>query len=242
MKNKIALITGANRGIGAAIIKKLKKKVRIVIGTSRNIKGVNYINNILKNNGKGLLLDLENPVSIKNTINYVNKKIGFVDILINNAGINYNNLLIKTTTQEWEKIIQTNLTSIFQISKLVIKNMILKKSGKIITIGSMIGSIGNIGQISYATSKAGLIGFHKSLALEVAKYGITVNIIAPGLIKTDMINTIDTKQKNEYINKIPMRRLGTTNDIANAVIFLSSNQSSYITGHTLHINGGMYMH
>ncbi|CAL4323065.1 3-oxoacyl-[acyl-carrier-protein] reductase FabG [Buchnera aphidicola (Eriosoma lanigerum)] len=241
MKNQVALITGANRGIGKAIAIKLKEKVQTIIGTSTTQKGVDDINKLLKNHGKGILLNIKNHLSIQSELNKIYDKFGNIDIIINNAGINHDHLLINTSIQEWEDTIQTNLTSIFYITKTIIKKMIKRRTGRIITIGSMIGYTGNIGQISYATSKSALVGFHKSLALEVANKGITVNIIAPGVIDSGMTKKLRINQKKKYLSQIPMKRLGTSDDIANAVVFLSSDQSSYITGHTLHINGGMYM-
>ncbi|CAL4322927.1 3-oxoacyl-[acyl-carrier-protein] reductase FabG [Buchnera aphidicola (Eriosoma grossulariae)] len=241
LKNNIALVTGANRGIGKVIAEKLKKKVKMVIGTATTQSEVEKINKFLKNHGIGTILNFENSLSIDNTINMIYKNFGSIDILINNAGINYDKLLMNINLFEWNKIIKINLTSVFHISKNVIKNMIRKKQGRIITIGSIIGQIGNIGQTSYAATKSGIIGFHKSLALEVARYGITVNIIAPGFIKTNMTNNLNNIQKKKYLSKIPMNRFGHANDIANAVIFLASNKSAYITGHILHVNGGMYM-
>lgn len=179
--------------------------------------------------------------SIIQEINNIYQKNYFIDILVNNAGIKKDNLLIKMTYQEWEDVIQTNFSSIFYLCKSIVNSMIKKKRGRIITINSIIGYTGNKGQTNYSASKSGLIGFHKSLALELASKNITVNMIAPGLIYTDMTKSLNETQYKYYLSTIPMKRMGTVDEIADAVIFLSSQKASYITGHTLHINGGMYM-
>jgi 3-oxoacyl-[acyl-carrier protein] reductase len=241
MNKKTALITGANRGIGKAIAKKLIKKRIQVIGTATTKDGVNIINNYLKNNGFGLILNLNDTNSITEKINEIYKKKYSIDILINNAGIKEDNLLVKMKDKEWNKVINVNLTSVFYLTKSIIRSMIQKRQGRIITIGSIISCIGNRGQTNYSASKSGLIGFHKSLALEVASKGITVNIVAPGFIKTDFIDKLNIIQHQKYLSKIPMKRLGNAKEVADAVVFLASEQASYITGHTLHVNGGMYM-
>ncbi|QIQ41373.1 MAG: beta-ketoacyl-ACP reductase [Buchnera aphidicola (Aphis urticata)] len=238
---KTALVTGANTGIGKAIAIKLSEKRIRVIGTSTTKYGVEKINKYLKKNGFGLILDLKDTNSITETIKKIYQKKYSIDILVNNAGAKSDKLFIKMNDNEWEDIIKINLTSIFYTSKAVIRSMIQKKEGRIITISSVIGYTGNKGQINYSASKAGLIGFHKTLALEVASKGITVNIVAPGLIKTDFIKDLNIFQRKNYLSKIPMKRLGTAEEIADAVIFLSSQKAAYITGQTLHINGGMYM-
>ncbi|QIE02059.1 3-oxoacyl-ACP reductase FabG [Buchnera aphidicola] len=238
---KTALIIGASRGIGKVIAKKLIKKGITVIGTSTTKNGVKIINDYSKNNGFGLVLDLKNTHSISDKIKEIYTQKYSIDILINNAGIKKDNLLVNMTHQEWEDVIKINLSSIFYLVKSVIRPMIKKKQGRIITIGSIIANIGNRGQVNYSASKSGLIGFHKSLALEVASQGITVNIISPGLIKTDFIKTLNSIQYQKYLSSIPMNRIGYKDEIANAVMFLASKKASYITGHTLHINGGMYM-
>ncbi|AEO08698.1 3-oxoacyl-[acyl-carrier protein] reductase [Buchnera aphidicola str. Ak (Acyrthosiphon kondoi)] len=238
---KTVLITGANRGIGKAIAKKFINKGIQVIGTSTTQDGVKNIEDYLKGNGFGFILNLKNTDSITETIKEIYKKKYSIDILINNAGIKEDNLLVKMKNKEWNDVIKTNLSSIFYLVKSVIRPMIKKKQGRIITIGSVIAYTGNKGQVNYSASKSGLVGFHKSLALEVASKGITVNIVSPGLIKTDFTNTLSSIQNQKYISNIPMKRLGNPEEIADAVIFLSSKKASYITGHTLHINGGMYM-
>jgi len=201
---------------------------------------VNIINKYLKKNGFGLILKLSTDSSMKEDIKKIYQKYQ-IDILINNAGTTKDNLLIKMTEKEWYDVIQINLNSIFYLTKHCIKSMIQKKYGRIVTIGSIIGYIGNKGQINYSTSKSGLIGFHKSLALEVASKGITVNMVSPGLIKTDLTKNFHAQQYQKYLSLIPMKKLGDPEDIAHAVMFLVSEKASYITGQTLHVNGGMFM-
>lgn len=212
-----------------------------MIGTSTTVNGVKTINQYLNKNGFGIILDLKDTDSILEKMKEIYKKKYSIDILINNAGITSDKLIVYMNTREWENVIKINLTSVFYMSKSVIRSMIKKKYGRIITIGSVIGSIGNRGQVNYSASKSGLIGFHKSLALEVASKGITVNIVAPGLIDTKLTKKLNTFEYKKHLSNIPMKRLGTKKEVADAVIFLSSEKASYITGQTLHINGGMYM-
>ncbi|AYN24718.1 3-oxoacyl-[acyl-carrier-protein] reductase [Buchnera aphidicola] len=241
INKKTALITGANQGIGKEIAIKLLQKGIQVIGTSTSVNGVKIINKYLKKNGFGFVLDLKDSDSILEKMKEIYKKEYSIDILINNAGTKLDNLLVYMSNQEWENVIKINLTSIFYLSKSVIRSMIKKKFGRIITIGSVIGYIGNQGQINYSASKSGLVGFHKSLALEVASKGITVNIVSPGFIKTNLTKDLNIFQYKKHLSKIPMKRIGKPEEIADAVVFLSSEKASYITGHTLHVNGGMYM-
>ncbi|CAL4322940.1 3-oxoacyl-[acyl-carrier-protein] reductase [Buchnera aphidicola] len=240
-RKKTALVTGATRGIGKAIAERFVEKGIYVIGTATSLSGVKKINNYLKNYGFGIILNLRDTNSITKTIKNIYCQKYIIDILINNAGVKKDNLLIKMTEAEWEDVIKINLISIFYLSKLIVNSMIKKRAGRIITISSVIGYMGNKGQINYSSSKSGLIGFNKSLALEVASKGITVNIVAPGFIQTDMTQTLNPNQYKCHLSNIPMKRLGTVEEIAEAVVFLSSKKSSYITGHTLHVNGGMYM-
>lgn len=240
-KNKIVLITGASRGIGRSIAETFAALNATVIGTATNQINVNIINSYLGSSGKGIELDVSNKVSIENCLKSIRTEFSDIDILINNAGIVYDNLLIRMKEEEWQSIINTNLTSIFRISKAVIRAMIKKRYGRIITIGSVVGSIGNIGQTNYATAKAGLIGFSKSLAREVATYGITVNVVSPGFIATDMIKSLTSKQQENILSLIPLNRLGEPKEIANVVAFFASEEASYITGETIHVNGGIYM-
>lgn len=234
-------MTGASRGIGLDIAKKLTKKGILVIGTATTQLGVQKINHHLKNNGKGMILDIRDTIAIKQTIKNIYKNFGTINILVNNAGINRDQLLINMTTKNWIDVLNVNLTGVFHLSQSILSLMIKERRGRIITIGSISGHMGNSGQTNYSAAKSGLIGFHKALALEVATYGITVNVISPGLIKTDMTNTLNKIKYEQYISKIPMKRFGEVSDVSEAVLFLSSKKASYITGQTLHINGGMYM-
>lgn len=238
--NKIAIVTGANRGIGKNIAKKLSDKKAFVIGTSTSEKGVEQINNDLYKKGKGILLNNTDYPCVKKTIKKIYKKFKTIDILINNAGIIKDKILPLMSLTDWFDVLNTNLTSVFYLSKHVVKIMLRQKRGRIITIGSVIGKLGNLGQTNYSTSKSGIIGFNKSLALEVASRGITANIVSPGFIQTNMADEL-TNIKKKYLEKIPMKRIGSVEDISNAVIFLASDKASYITGETLHVNGGLYM-
>ncbi|BAC24237.1 fabG [Wigglesworthia glossinidia endosymbiont of Glossina brevipalpis] len=238
---KISLVTGANRGIGKSIAKELLKRNSIVIGTSTSKEGVDIINNYVKKQGKGIVLNLLDKNSIKLCIEKIKKNFGDVDILINNAGTNKDELLIRMKENSLNHVININLISVFIISKIVIKGMIKKRYGRIINIGSVSGFTGNIGQTNYSASKSGLTGFTKSLAREVAKKGITVNMVSPGFIKTDMTKSLSENNKKNILSNIPVNRFGSTKDVANAVIFFASDLSSYITGETMHVNGGIYM-
>ncbi|MCR3755121.1 MAG: 3-oxoacyl-[acyl-carrier-protein] reductase FabG [Candidatus Westeberhardia cardiocondylae] len=239
---KIVLITGASRGIGYEISRKFLNLGFTVIGTSTNKLGINKIND-LKKYGivKGFILDVSNIKSINLFFKKLYQEFDTIDILINNAGIVCDSLLVNMKEKTWKTVLDTNLTSIFRMSKKVIRNMIKQCYGRIITIGSVIGNIGNIGQVNYSAAKSGLIGLSKSLAMEVASKSITVNVISPGFIITDMIKSLTNKQLEKILCKIPMKRFGYAKDIANVVVFLASDEASYITGETIHVNGGMYM-
>ncbi|WII23514.1 3-oxoacyl-ACP reductase FabG [Buchnera aphidicola] len=236
---KNILITGASQGIGKSILKKFLKKKYKIIGTSRTKKGALKIQKKIKKNGYGMVLNVKNFQSIKTFLKKMKKKIPNIDILINNIGVISDNLITKMSYESWNQIIQINLTSVFYITKKIIKKMIQNRYGRIINIGSISGFIGNPGQINYSASKSGLIGFTKSLALEVAMRGITVNLVSPGFIKTKMLNTLTKIQLRKCLKKIPMKKFGKPQDIANIVEFLASKKSSYITGQTLHVNGGI---
>lgn len=240
-KNKTILITGASRGIGKSIAKAFLKKGARIIGTATNKKNVNNINNFLNQQGKGILMNFDNLLSIDNSLKNAHNELNNIDILINNAGITNDKLLFFSTSKEWQKIIDVNLSSIFFLCKAVLRGMIKKKFGRIINIGSVIGNTGNVGQTSYAATKAGLIGFSKSLSKEVASRGITVNVVSPGFIKSNMTDKLTENKKNIILSQIPLKRLGKTQDIADIVVFLASDKASYITGETINVNGGMYM-
>lgn len=244
-ETKVALVTGASRGIGKAIAKTLADMKYTVIGTATSAAGAEKITHHLQSmhaNNVGAILKLDEPYEqIQLAVNSIMQQYGPPDILINNAGITRDNLLIRLKSDDIEKVMQTNLLSVMQLTQLCVKNMIKKRWGRIINIGSVVGSTGNPGQTNYAASKAGLIGFSKSLACEVAKRHITVNTIAPGFIETDMTSQLNEQQQQAIMNAIPMGRLGQGADIAHAARFLCSEQANYITGQTLHINGGMHL-
>ena len=241
LSGKIALVTGASRGIGRAIAEKLVACGATVIGTATTENGAEAISQYLDQNGKGLALNVTDEASIESVISTVKAEFGDIDILINNAGITRDNLLMRMKEDEWQDILDTNLTSVFRLSKALMRTMMKKRYGRIITIGSVVGTMGNAGQANYAAAKAGLIGFSKSLAREVASRGITVNVVAPGFIATDMTAALTDEQKALTVAQVPVGRLGEPAEIASAVAFLASDEASYITGETLHVNGGMYM-
>ncbi|CAM3482435.1 3-oxoacyl-ACP reductase [Rouxiella silvae] len=238
---KIALVTGASRGIGRAIAEKLVAGGARVIGTATSEKGAEDISAYLGENGKGIALNVTDSSSIEQVLATIRAEFGEIDILVNNAGITRDNLLMRMKDDEWQDILDTNLTSVFRLSKAVMRAMMKKRFGRIITIGSVVGTMGNAGQANYAAAKAGLIGFSKSLAREVASRGITVNVVAPGFIETDMTRALTDDQRAGILSSVPANRLGDAKEIASAVAFLASDEASYITGETLHVNGGMYM-
>ncbi|MGY2796500.1 3-oxoacyl-[acyl-carrier protein] reductase [Ewingella americana] len=240
-EGKIALVTGASRGIGRAIAEKLVAGGAKVIGTATSESGAAAISEYLGENGKGIALNVVDSASIEQTLATIRAEFGEIDILVNNAGITRDNLLMRMKDDEWQDILDTNLTSVFRLSKAVMRAMMKKRFGRIITIGSVVGTMGNAGQANYAAAKAGLIGFSKSLAREVASRGITVNVVAPGFIETDMTRALTDDQRAGILSSVPANRLGDAKEIASAVAFLASDEASYITGETLHVNGGMYM-
>ena len=240
LKNKKVIITGATGGIGNSLVKKFTDNGSVVLATGTKEEKLNK----LKSEFSSIHVEkfnLEDHAKIESFIESANNKLGGLDILINNAGINLDSLTIRLTEENWKKVLDINLTSTFFMCKYAIKKMIKNKSGKIINITSIVGHTGNFGQANYSASKAGIVAFSKSLALEYAKKNININCISPGFIKTAMTDKLDDKFKEAIISKIPSARLGEPDDIANAVLFLCSNHSSYINGETLHVNGGMYM-
>ncbi|MDP8032771.1 3-oxoacyl-ACP reductase FabG [Pasteurella atlantica] len=241
MTKKIALVTGATRGIGRAIAQELVTKGNFVIGTATSENGAKTISDYLGESGKGLVLNVADVESIEAVLKQIKTEFGDIDVLVNNAGITRDNLLMRMKEDEWFDIMQTNLTSVFRLSKAVLRAMMKKRFGRIITIGSVVGSMGNPGQTNYCAAKAGLVGFSKSLAKEVAARGITVNVVAPGFIATDMTEELNEDQKNAILSQIPAGQLGQAQDIAKAVAFLASEDAAYITGETLNVNGGLYM-
>ena len=243
LNEKLVLVTGASRGIGRAIALTLGNAGATVIGTATSEEGANKISKIFTENnilGKGMKLNVTDNDQISALIKSITEDYGSVDILINNAGITRDNILVRMKEDEWDDIINTNLSSVYKMSKSVLRGMIKKRSGRIISITSVVGAMGNAGQSNYAAAKAGIMGFTKSLAREVGVRGITVNAIAPGFIKTDMTDALPDEQKEALASQIPLTRLGTVDEIAQSVLFLASESGSYITAQTLHVNGGMY--
>jgi 3-oxoacyl-[acyl-carrier protein] reductase len=241
LQNDIALVTGASRGIGQAIAKALAGAGARVIGTATGEAGAAGITSWLGSNGRGAVLDAGNAGSIDGLLADLDAKGEMPTILVNNAAITRDTLLLRMKPEDWDAVISTNLTSVFRLSKGVIKRMMKERRGRIVSLTSIVGVTGNAGQANYAAAKAGLIGFSKSLAKEIASRGITVNTVAPGFIDTDMTRALTDEQRTALTSQVPMSRLGTVDDIAAAVLFLCSPGASYITGETLHVNGGMYM-
>ena len=243
LNEKLVLVTGASRGIGQAIALTLGNSGATIVGTATTELGAENISKMFSENnifGQGMRLDVKDNEQISELLKSITLVYGSVDILINNAGITRDNILVRMKEDEWDDIINTNLSSVYKMSKAVLRGMIKKRSGRIISITSVVGAMGNAGQSNYAAAKAGIMGFTKSLAREVGVRGITVNAIAPGFIETDMTNKLPEDQKVALASQIPMARLGTVDEIAQSVLFLASESGSYITAQTLHVNGGMY--
>jgi 3-oxoacyl-[acyl-carrier protein] reductase len=241
MTKQVALVTGASRGIGRAIAERLAEDGFFVVGTATSDNGADSISAYLGENGKGLKLDVANPESIAEVVKAVSDEYGAPTVLVNNAGITRDNLLMRMKDDEWDEIINTNLTSVFRMSKAVLRGMMKAKTGRIINISSVVGATGNAGQANYAAAKAGMIGFAKSMAKEVGSRNITINTVAPGFIDTDMTKELGDDIKNSLLASIPLARLGEAREIAHAVSFLASEGAAYITGETIHVNGGMFM-
>lgn len=245
LDNQIALVTGASRGIGKAIAEVLGRRGATVIGTATTQAGAQAITALLGTagvQGEGMVLDVTDADSIATLIRDVTERYGAPGILVNNAGITRDNLLMRMKDEEWDDVIETNLTSAFRMCRAVLKGMMKARYGRIIMISSVIGATGNAGQANYAATKAGVIGFAKSLAREIGSRGITVNAVAPGFIDTDMTRALPEEQRNALLGQIALGRLGDVSDVANTVAFLASADAGYITGETIHVNGGMYMH
>lgn len=241
LEGQVALVTGASRGIGAAIAKTLAAAGARVIGTATSAGGAGAITTALGSTGRGLVLDVSSDESVSEAIRDIQDNEGAPTIVVNNAGITRDNLLMRMKTDEWDDVISTNLSGIFRVSKAVLRGMMKAKGGRIINIASVIGIMGNAGQANYGAAKAGIIGFSKSLAREVGSRNITVNVVAPGFIDTDMTSVLPEEQKAAMLAQVPLGRLGDVEDIAAAVAFLASPAGRYITGETLHVNGGMLM-
>jgi 3-oxoacyl-[acyl-carrier protein] reductase len=241
LDGEVALVTGASRGIGAAIAATLAAAGATVIGTATSQGGADKISESLGNGGRGIVLDVADEASAQAALKDVQAKEGNPSILVNNAGITRDNLLMRMKQEEWDDVIATNLTGLFRMSKACLRGMMKAKKGRIINIASVIAVMGNAGQANYAATKSGMVGFSKSLAREIGSRGITVNVVAPGFIDTDMTKVLSDEQRAVMLNQVPLGRLGAPEDIANAVLFLASGGGAYITGETLHVNGGMVM-
>jgi 3-oxoacyl-[acyl-carrier protein] reductase len=244
LENEVALVTGASRGIGAAIAQALAEQGAVVVGTATTPAGAEAIGRRLADlgaRGKGMVLDVADPASVDAVVKGVTDEFGTITILVNNAGITRDNLLMRMKDEEWQSILDTNLTSIYRLSKACLRGMTKARKGRIINIASVVGATGNAGQTNYAAAKAGMIGFTKSLAREVGSRGITVNAVAPGFIDTDMTRALNEEQRGALLASIPLGRLGAPVEIASVVAFLASPAAAYITGETIHVNGGMYM-
>lgn len=244
LKDRIAIVTGASRGIGQAVAYELGKMGATIIGTATSDKGAEAISQFFSENeivGTGMKLDVSDQASVDSVLKAVNEQFGTPTILVNNAGITRDNLLMRMKEDEWQQIMDTNLTSVFRMSKAVLRGMMKAKTGRIINIASVVGATGNPGQTNYSAAKAGMVGFTKSMAREVGSRGITVNAVAPGFIDTDMTRELAEEQRDALLSSIPLGRLGRPAEIAAAVVFLASDAGGYITGETLHVNGGMHM-
>lgn len=244
LQGQIALVTGASRGIGQAIALGLGKEGASVIGTATSQSGADAITQYLAEagvKGMGLAMNVNDAVQVEEGLKAIQEQYGEISILVNNAGITRDNLLMRMKDEEWDDIMSTNLKSVFRLSRAVLRGMMKARQGRIISIASVVGVMGNAGQTNYAAAKAGIIGFSKSLAREVGSRNITVNCVAPGFIDTDMTRALGEDQRKSLLEHIPLGRLGSVDDIAAAVVFLASPQAGYVTGTTLHVNGGMYL-
>lgn len=241
---KIVLVTGASRGIGQAVALTLGQEGATVIGTATSEEGANAITAYLEAAGipgEGMILNVTDDANTESVLKAISEKYGDIMILVNNAGITRDNLLMRMKDEEWDEVIQTNLRSVFRLSKAVLRGMMKMRWGRIINIASVVGAIGNPGQTNYAAAKAAIFGFTKSLAKEVGSRNITVNAVAPGFIDTDMTRGLPQVQREQLVQNIALGRLGEAQEVADGVVFLASDKAAYITGNTLHVNGGMFM-
>jgi 3-oxoacyl-[acyl-carrier protein] reductase len=241
LRGRVALVTGASRGIGAAIASALAASGATVIGTATSAGGAASIGEALGGSGRGVVLDVGDDESVQAAIGNIQEKEGAPTIVVNNAGITRDNLLLRMKVEQWEAVLNTNLAGVFRVSKACLRGMMKAKCGRVVNIASVIGLMGNPGQANYAAAKAGIIGFSKSMAREVGSRNITVNVVAPGFIDTDMTRVLPEEQRDAMLTQIPLGRMGEAGDIASAVLFLASPAAAYITGETLHVNGGMLM-
>ncbi len=241
LEGELALVTGASRGIGAAIADALAAAGAAVVGSATSESGAESISVALGDNGRGIVLNIADDDSVQAAIKDIQGNEGSPTIVVNNAGITRDNLLLRMKADEWEDVLSTNLSGVYRVSKACLRGMMKAKKGRIINIASVIGIMGNAGQSNYAAAKAGIIGFSKSLAREIGSRNITVNVVAPGFIDTDMTRVLPEDQRENMLTQVPLGRLGEGEDIADAVLFLASKAGAYITGETLHVNGGMLM-
>jgi len=244
LEDKVALVTGASRGIGRAIALELGRAGAVIAGTATSEAGAAAISKAFTEaniNGAGFAMNVNDAAQVEVTLAEISKRFGDIAILVNNAGITRDNLLLRMRDDEWDDILATNLKSVFKLSKAVLRGMMKARHGRIINITSVVGATGNAGQVNYAAAKAGITGFSKSLAREIGSRNITVNCVAPGFIVTDMTNALSEDQRKALVGQIPLARLGEPADVAAAVVFLASPGAGYITGTTLHVNGGMHM-
>ena len=240
--SKIILITGANRGIGHNILKKIATCGYTVIGTSRSKDGADMISDAIKDhNGKGVVMDVTNQDSINTSVNQIKEDYGVIYGLVNNAGITNDNLLMRMSDEQWNSVIETNLTSLYRVTKSVVKDMMKARTGRIVNIGSIVGQMGNAGQSNYSATKSGLLGFTKSLARELSSRNINVNAVSPGFIDTDMTKALSDDQIESLTKNIPLGRIASPDEVSSVVAFLLSDDSSYITGENINVNGGLYM-
>lgn len=241
---KIALVTGASRGIGQGIAFALAKAGMTVIGTATTQEGADRITQLLQGqqfSGVGMMLNVTSQESIDNVLGAIKERFGAVNVLVNNAAVTQDNLFMRMKDEEWDQVLDTDLSSVFRLTKGCVRDMLKARWGRIINIGSVVGTTGNPGQANYCAAKAGVLGLTKAIALEIGSRNITVNTVAPGFIATDMTDALNDEQREAIFQRIPMQRMGSVEDIAAAVLFLASESAGYITGQTLHVNGGMYM-
>ena len=244
LQGQIALVTGASRGIGRSIALSMGRQGASIVGTSTSELGARGVTAALSDagiEGRGTVLDVTHGESVFSVVKQIEENFGPISILVNNAGITRDNLLLRMKDEEWDDILETNLSSVFRVTKACLRGMVRARRGRVITVTSIVGATGNPGQTNYAAAKAGLVGFTKSLASEVASRGITVNGIAPGFIETDMTSSLEQSRRDALVTAIPLGRLGVGEDVAAAAVFLASPEASYITGQVIHVNGGLYM-
>jgi 3-oxoacyl-[acyl-carrier protein] reductase len=242
LQGQVALVTGASRGIGRAVAERLAREGARVVGTATSTEGASKIGAALKAwSGEGRVLDVRDAAASDALVEEIGKTVGAIGILVNNAGVTRDTLLLRMKDSDWSDVIETDLSSVFRLSRAVLRGMMKARRGRIISIGSVVGAMGNAGQVNYCAAKAGLVGFSKALAREIGSRGITVNVVAPGFIETDMTNALAEDSRKMLLSQVPLERLGQPDDIASAVAFLASPEAGYITGETLHVNGGLHM-